>query len=269
MAIAISIVLAGFMGVILGMLGAGGSIVTVPILRYVVGFEAKEAIALSLAVVGVTSLIGAVGHWRSGHARLGVALPFGLVAMIGAYAGARLAVYFSGDTQLFLFALLMLAAAVSMLRKGSPDEPPPAHPKGSRRWTRLALIGVLGFGMGVVTGLVGIGGGFMILPVLVILMRMSMREAVGTSLIVMAMKSVTGVLGYIDQVQIPWGFYSAFTAVAIVGIVAGTYLIQYVKPEQLKRAFAYFLFAMAALMLYNNREAIAEQAVHAAEWVLP
>ena len=83
MAIAISIVLAGFMGVILGMLGAGGSIVTVPILRYVVGFEAKEAIALSLAVVGVTSLIGAVGHWRSGNARLGVALPFGLVAMIG------------------------------------------------------------------------------------------------------------------------------------------------------------------------------------------
>ncbi|MEE8555534.1 MAG: sulfite exporter TauE/SafE family protein, partial [bacterium] len=179
MAIAISIVLAGFMGVTLGMLGAGGSIVTVPILRYVVGFEAKEAIALSLAVVGVTSLIGAVGHWRSGHARLGVALPFGVVAMIGAYAGARLAVYFSGDTQLFLFALLMLAAAVSMLRKGSPDKPPPARAEGSRRWTGLALIGVLGFGMGVVAGLVGIGGGFMILPAMVILMRLSMREAVG------------------------------------------------------------------------------------------
>ena len=105
--------------------------------------------------------------------------------------------------------------------------------------------------------------------VLVVLMHMSVRQAVGTSLIVMTMKSATGVLGYIDQVHIPWGFYSAFTAVAVVGIVAGTYLIQYVKPEQLKRAFATFLFAMAALMLYNNREAIAGQALYAAEWVLP
>jgi uncharacterized protein len=250
----LGLTLAVLIGLSLGLLGGGGSILTVPIFVYVLGYGAKEAIAMSLAVVGATSLFGAVGHWRAGNVDLRVAVIFGSVAMVGTYLGARLALFVSGPAQLVLFALVMLLAAFFMFRRGSPATV--AALEGGelpRVPMPLALIAVEGLAVGVLTGLVGVGGGFLIVPALVLLGKLPMKQAVGTSLLVIAMKSVTGFAGYLDQVQVPWAFMTLFTTVSIGGILLGTYLVRYVPQETLRRAFAVFLVVMGAFILYQNR----------------
>ena len=246
-------VLAAFIGLSLGLLGGGGSILTVPIFVYVLGFGAKEAIAMSLAVVGATSLFGALSHWRAGNVNLRVALIFGVVAMAGTYLGARLAVYFSGAAQLTLFAVVMLVAAVFMFRKGKPDAGETVAGGAQVKDMPIALIVIEGVAVGVLTGLVGVGGGFLIVPALVLLGGLPMKQAVGTSLLVIAMKSAAGFYGYLGQVEVQWAFMGVFTAVAIVGIVAGTYLVRFVSQAQLKRAFAVFLLVMGGFILWQNR----------------
>lgn len=241
--------LAALIGLSLGLLGGGGSILTVPIFVYVLGFEPKEAIAMSLAVVGATSLVGSVGHWRAGNVNLRVALIFGTVAMAGTYLGARLAVFFSGPAQLALFAIVMLGAAFFMFADRKEREAP--APAGSMR---APLIIAEGVAVGVLTGLVGVGGGFLIVPALVVLGRVPMKEAVGTSLLVIAMKSGAGFVGYMGQVDVPWAFMSGFTAVAVAGILAGTYLVRFVPQSALKRSFAVFLLIMGTAILYQNRD---------------
>jgi uncharacterized protein len=117
----------------------------------------------------------------------------------------------------------------------------------------LGLIVAEGLAVGVLTGLVGVGGGFLIVPALVLLGGIPMKEAVGTSLLVIGMKSSTGFLGYLGQVEVPWGFMASFTAVAIAGILGGSYLVRFVRQEALKRAFAVFLVVMGGFILYQNR----------------
>lgn len=251
----LGLALAVLIGLSLGLLGGGGSILTVPIFVYVLGFEAKQAIAMSLAVVGAVSLFGAARHWRAGNINLRVALVFGSVAMIGTYLGARLAVFFSGAAQLALFAGVMLVAALFMLRD---RQPVPAGavvlPGGAPvEQMPLGLIILEGLAVGVLTGLVGVGGGFLIVPALVVLGKIPMKQAVGTSLLVIAMKSATGFLGYLGQVAVPWAFITLFTVVAMVGILGGTYLVQFVSQAALKRAFAVFLIVMGSFVLYQNR----------------
>lgn len=242
-------------GLCLGVLGGGGSILTVPIFVYVVGFGAKEAIAMSLAVVGATSLTGAIGHYRLGNVHVRVALVFGAVAMVGTYLGARLAVFLSGATQLVLFALVMLAAAYFMLRGSVPRMRGAAAEPRPTTWSPLesALIALQGIAVGVLTGLVGVGGGFLIVPVLALLARIPMKQAVGTSLTVIAMKSATGFVGYLGQVEVAWGFMALFTTVAMVGILIGTSVVRFVPPGVLRRAFAVFLLLVGAAILYQNR----------------
>lgn len=244
--------LAALIGLSLGMLGGGGSILTVPIFVYVLGYGAKEAIAMSLAVVGAVSLFGAAGHWRAGNVNLRVALIFGLVAMVGTYLGARLAVFFSDAAQLALFAVVMLLAAFFMFRGGQGRSREVEAREGSERMP-IALIAVEGIAVGVLTGLVGVGGGFLIVPALVLLGRIPMKEAVGTSLLVIGLKSFAGFYGYLGQVEVPWGFMGTFTAVAIVGIVIGTALVRRVPQQALQRAFALFLVVMGGWLLYQNR----------------
>lgn len=248
----VGLALAALIGLSLGLLGGGGSILTVPIFVYVLGFEAKEAIAMSLAVVGATSLFGAAGHWRAGNVNVRVALVFGVVAMAGTYLGARLAVFFSGGAQLTLFAGVMLLAAVFMFR----DRTPAPEPGAVARPMPLGLVVVEGVAVGILTGLVGVGGGFLIVPALVLLGRLPMKQAVGTSLVVIALKSAAGFAGYLGQVEVQWGFIASFTAVATLGIVAGTHLVRYVSQHRLKRAFSVFLVVMGAFILYQNRSVI-------------
>jgi len=246
------------MGITLGLLGGGGSILAVPILRYVVGFEAKQAIALSLGVVGITSAIGAVRYWRSGLARLPVAIAFGTFSMVASYGGAKLAQFLTGSLQLLIFSVIMLAAAGSMWRERREDTHTDGAP-GSYGPMALLLMGGAGLGVGLLTGLVGIGGGFMILPALVVLLRLPMRVAAGTSLMVIAMNAAAGVIGYAGHVEIPWAFLTGFTAAGIGGIIAGTYLAHQIPPRHLRRGFAVLVLVMALFMLFANRNALARE----------
>ena len=250
--------LAALIGLSLGLLGGGGSILTVPIFVYVLGFGAKESIAMSLAVVGATSLFGALSHWRAGNVNLRVATIFGVVAMAGTYLGARLAVFFSGAAQLALFAVVMLLAAIFMFREKKPEPGAAARAAahGGAKDMPIGLIVLEGVLVGILTGLVGVGGGFLIVPALVLLGKIPMKQAVGTSLLVIAMKSAAGFLGYLGQVEVPWGFMALFTSVAIVGIFAGTYLVKFVSQDALKRIFAVFLVVMGVFILYQNRGVI-------------
>lgn len=248
--IPLGLALAALMGLSLGALGGGGSILTVPIFVYVLGFEAKPAIAMTLPVVGVTSLIGALGHWREGNTDIRVALAFGAVAMCGAFMGTRLEHLLTGAEQLAILGLVMVAASLSMLR-GRPE----ADASLPRRPLPLILAAALA--VGTLTGLIGIGGGFLVVPALVLLARTPMKQAVGTSLLVIAMNSASGFAGYLGRVEIPWGFLAAFTTISAAGILAGTRLVRHVSQRQLRRAFAYFLLAMAVFVLYQNRAVLA------------
>jgi uncharacterized protein len=249
----LALFLATLIGLSLGLLGGGGSILTVPVLVYVLGFAAKPAIAASLPVVGVTSLMGAALHWRLGNVRVATALTFGPLAMVGAFAGAKLSVFLSGAAQLALLAVVMLAAAASMLRgnRGASDGPAPAAR------LRFGLLVPVALGVGALTGLVGIGGGFLVVPALVLLARIPMKEAVGTSLVVIAMNSAAGFAGYLGTVDLDWGFLAEFTSAAVAGALAGTLLVARVPQAALKRGFGVFLLAVGSFVLFQNREAFA------------
>lgn len=238
---------AALIGLALGTLGGGGSILTVPVLVYVLGFDPKLAIAMSLPVVGAAALVGVISHWRAGNVRLQTAAIFGSVAMVGSYAGARASVWFSARAQLLILGTVMVAAAASMLRNAAEEE---LHESAA---PHPALLLSVGLGVGVLTGLIGIGGGFLIVPALVILGRVPMKAAVGTSLLVIALNSTSGFLGHYGREVVPWGFVVRFTFVAMLGILAGTALVHHIPTRQLKRAFAFLLVVIGALILWQNR----------------
>jgi uncharacterized membrane protein YfcA len=242
--------LAVMVGLSLGMLGGGGSVLTVPIFVYAGGFAAKTAVAMSLPVVGATSLVGAFLRARSGDIDLRVALVFGGVAMAGAYAGARLGVLLPGDLQLSILAAVMLAAAIAMFRRGAPrSDSEPVTAVESIAVPRLVLAAL---GVGLLTGVVGIGGGFLVVPALVLLMRVPMKRAIGTSLLVISMNAAAGVLGYVGRVDMAWGYVAGFTLAAIAGILAGTRLVRVVPTRALTRGFA-VLLALVAIFLVLER----------------
>ncbi|MDP9458218.1 MAG: permease [Actinobacteria bacterium] len=244
------------MGLALGLLGGGGSILAVPILVCALGFGAKEAVAASLAVVGLTSVFGAAEHWREGRVRLRVALVFGPIAAAGAYLGAHLAGFLSGAAQLSLFGAAMLAAAFFVFRDDGPGEES-KEPSSDGSTARLLLrFAAPGMGVGVSTGLVGVGGGFLIVPALVLLGEVPMEAAVGTSLLVIAMNSFAGFAGYLGKAESRWGLLSIFAALAVSGSFAGAYLVRYVPQHALKKSFAAFLVAMALFVLYENAGAL-------------
>lgn len=248
----IGLLLAVVMGLALGLLGGGGSVLAVPILVYALGFSAKQAVAASLAVVGLTSLFGAAGHWRKGHVKLRVALVFGPIAAAGAYLGAHLAVLLSGAAQLSLFAVMMLVAALFMLRNGASGKDGGGSISDGSVGRLLLRFALPGTGVGILTGLVGVGGGFLAVPALVLLGGIPMEAAVGTSLLVIAMNSFAGFAGYLGEAEIPWGLMSLFTALAVAGSFAGAYLARFVPESALKKGFAVFLIAMALFIFYEN-----------------
>jgi uncharacterized membrane protein YfcA len=242
-------------GLSLGILGGGGSILTVPIFVYVMGYSAKQSIAMSLVVVGATSLVGAIRHWRAGSFDVRAAIVFGVLAMVGARGGAELARFVPGIVQLSLLGVVMVVAAGLMLRRGEqPTETAKARPNDAVAALATAVVGVA---VGVLTGLVGVGGGFLFVPSLVLLARLPMKTAVGTSLFVIALSTASGALGYRGQTIVPWDVVGWFTLIATAGIFVGTYLLRYVSQQALRRAFAYFLFGMAGFVLYQNRAVIA------------
>ena len=178
-------------GLSLGVFGSGGSILAVPVLAYLVGQPEKVAIAGSLAVVAGISLAAAVPYARERRVDWRSVLLFGLPGMVGTYLGAWLALYVSGAIQMTLFAIVMLGAAVMMLRSGAQEY----EPGEARAYYKVMADGLA---VGVLTGLVGVGGGFLIVPALVLLGGLPMRLAVGTSLVIITLKSISGFVKYID-----------------------------------------------------------------------
>lgn len=247
MLLAVVVVLAVLVGVVLGLLGGGGSILTVPLLVYVAGMQAGQAVAASLFVVGVTAVVAAVAHARAGRVRWRSGLLFGAAAMAGAFAGGLAGAHLPGAVLLSAFAVVMIVTAFAMLRGRSspdPDRLPAEPPIG-----RVLLVGVLA---GLVTGLVGAGGGFLIVPALALIGGLAMPVAIGTSLVVIAMNSFAGFAGYLTTVSIPWGTTLAVTAAAVLGAVLGGRLVAKVPQDVLRRVFGWFVLAMGAVLLVEQ-----------------
>jgi hypothetical protein len=238
--------LAVLIGVSLGLLGGGGSILTVPTLVYVMNVQPKAAIAMSLPIVGITSLAGAIRHWRAKRIDLRLAISFGVVAMVGSASAAMAARFIPGVVQLTLLGVVMLIAAVMMLRRRAPEA-------GETVTRQPVLLAAAGLGVGALTGLVGIGGGFLFVPALVLLGGVPMKNAVGTSLVVIALNTAAGAVGYRGQATIDWTLVGAFTLCAIGGSLVGAQLVQRISADGLRRWFAGFLIVMAGFVLWANR----------------
>ncbi|WP_338089895.1 TSUP family transporter [Nonomuraea basaltis] len=235
-------------GLTLGLFGGGGSILTVPLLVYLAGVPAKAAIAMSLFVVGATSMVSAIGHARAGRIRWRTGVVFGLAGMAGAYGGGLLGPHLPATVLLAGFALMMLATAVAMIRGRKTAEPAPS---GAKELPILLVI-TEGAIVGLVTGLVGAGGGFLVVPALVLLGGMPMSAAVATSLIVIAMKSFAGLAGYLQSVQVDWSIALPVTAAAIAGGLLGGHLAGRIRAERLRTAFGWFVLVMGVFLLVQQ-----------------
>ncbi|TNH31111.1 sulfite exporter TauE/SafE family protein [Micromonospora orduensis] len=236
--------LAVLIGVSLGLLGGGGSILAVPLLVYVADLPAKEAIATSLLVVGATSAVGVIPHARAHRVRWRTGLIFGFAGMTGAYAGGRLAEFIPAGFLLTGFAVMMLATAVAMIRgRRSAEGKPVPH---ELPVFRVIIDGIV---VGLVTGLVGAGGGFLVVPALALLGGLPMPVAVGTSLVVIAMKSFAGLAGYLSSVHINWGLAAAVTAAAIAGSFVGGRLAGRIPADILRKSFGWFVVVMGVFVL--------------------
>jgi uncharacterized membrane protein YfcA len=245
--IALSVALAVCVGIDLGLLGGGGSILTVPLLAYVAGLDARHAIATALLVVGVTSAIGAIAHARAGRVQWRTAVLLGVSGMAGAYAGGRLSRSIPGPALMLAFAGIMIAAGIAMLcgRRTSAATDTP-------RRASLVKIAVLGTGIGMVSGLTGAAGGFLLVPALTLLGGLAMPAAVGTSLVVIAMQCVAGCAGRLATEHIDWGLAVMVTAAAVIGGLIGGRLTGKIDPQGVRKVFGWLVLLMASVILVHE-----------------
>lgn len=257
-ALAIAAVLGAIIGISLGALGGGGSVLTVPVLVYILGESATQATTASLVIVGVTSLAGAVSHARAGRVRWRAGVAFGLAGVATSFAGTTANRAINPDVLLLAFAALMLVAAAGMIRRTRPRPPAagrkttghaePAHvTMVTRRQTALRVVAA-GLAVGFLTGFFGVGGGFVIVPALTLTLGYAMPEAVATSLLVISINSVAALAARAGHLALPWGTIAPFTIAAIAGSLAGKRITDKVTGTTLTRAFALLLICLAAYM---------------------
>lgn len=248
-------------GVSLGALGGGGSILTVPALVYLLGQDAREATTGSLIIVGVTSLAGLLVHFRAGNVRVQRGLVFGLLGIGGAYLGSRASVHIPQPVLLTAFSLLLLVVAAVMIsksrtRRAAPnaqgdaavfDEPLVRfRPEFHCACQRVLIVLVAATVVGLLTGFFGVGGGFAIVPALALVLRFPMPVAVGTSLLVIVINSVSALTIRLDQgVSMDWSVIGAFTAAAVIGSLAGGHLASRIQPHRLSLGFAVLIVLVA------------------------
>lgn len=245
-------------GLILGLTGGGGSILTVPILVYIMLIDPIIATAYSLFIVGTTSAFGAVQNYRKGLVDIKNGFLFAIPSFVAVYITRRFLVPLIPDTiveQPFLltkstflmvfFAVIMTLAAISMLKKKKEV----VETAGNIAISTLLF---QTFTIGIIIGLVGAGGGFLIIPSLLLFAKLPMKKAVGTSLFIIAMNSLIGFLGDVQTITIDWKFLSSFTGISIIGIFIGIYLNKYINETQLKKGFAYFVLFMATFILVKE-----------------
>ena len=242
----LGLILSAFIGLSLGLIGGGGSILTVPILVYFLGVEAHEAVGMSLAVVGATSLFGSYLHWKRGNVDFSSGLLFGVSGIFGAFLGSPLTKMVSPGALLLLFGALMFVVAVSMLRrKGKASDEIP----GELNKTKAVLAG---FGVGVLTGFLGVGGGFLIVPALVLFGGLQMKEAIGTSLLVIFLNCVAGLAGHASQGSFDWALTFLVMALAVSGAIFGTVLSHRLSAHRLQKTFAYLVLVVAVFLFAKN-----------------
>jgi uncharacterized protein len=237
-------------GLSLGMLGSGGSILTVPVLVYLVGQEEKLAIAGSLAIVGLIASAACLPYLRDKLVDWRTVILFGVPGMVGTYFGAWSAAFVSGATQLAVFAVVMLAASYFMLHPRDLDH----IPKAKRSITKISFDGAL---VGALTGFVGVGGGFLVVPALVLLGGLSMHRAVATSLVIIALKSFAGFVKYIDvletqQLQLDWSLIIIIAGIGITGSLIGNRWGCRMPQAKLQTGFGYFLVIMGVFILATS-----------------
>lgn len=248
-------------GLVLGLTGGGGSMLTVPILVYIMLLNPVVATGYSLFIVGTTSIFGAFQNFRKGLVDIKKGFLFAIPSFIGVYLTRSFLVpiipdeilkignftVYKGTFLMLFFAIIMFLAAMSMLKKKKIEVAEIAEKEAS---TTILIIQT--FFIGIIIGLVGAGGGFLIIPSLVLFAKLPMKKAVGTSLLIIAMNSLIGFIGDIQNLEINWLFLLSFTSISIVGIFIGTYLNKYINENQLKKGFAYFVLIMAFIILYKE-----------------
>lgn len=248
-------------GLILGLIGGGGSILTVPILVYALALNPVIATAYSLFVVGTTSLVGAIKNMAKGMVDFRTAIIFAIPAFIAVYLTRAYLIPAIPDELFSLggfiitknlaimlfFAIIMLLASISMIRnirKEAAENAPVSY--------NYTLIIAEGFVVGVITGIVGAGGGFLIIPALVLLAKLPMKKAVATSLFIIAVKSLIGFLGDVQNMDIDWSFLLSFTAISIIGIFIGIWLNKFIDGKKLKKGFGWFILVMGMYIIYKE-----------------
>ncbi|AWV90370.1 sulfite exporter TauE/SafE family protein [Bradymonas sediminis] len=246
----IAIIAALIVGFVVGLLGGGGSIMAVPTLVYLVELSEKSAIATSLFVIGTTSAVAVVSHARAGNVAWRAGVVFGICAMAGAFVGGNLASLFPGEMLLAGFSLIMLLAAVMMLRgRKTPAAAAVTHDAPKPRRVPFRKLIPLGIGVGLLTGLVGAGGGFIVVPTLVVVAGLPIRRAIGTSLLVVTMNSYAGFLGHISHVTIDYKLAVAFLVASIIGSFVGAEVNKRIDASRLRIGFAYFVLIAGTLIL--------------------
>ena len=249
-------------GISLGLIGGGGSILTVPVLVYLFGVDATLATSYSLFIVGATSLVGAYKNYTKGFVDIKTALLFGASSITTVLLTRRFVIpllpniiWSSGSVTItksfltmVLFAALMLMASFSMISGGKKNTEP-VKTGGQNVLPSLILYGI---GIGLVTGLLGAGGGFLLIPALVLLLRLPMKNAVGTSLFIIALNSLIGFTGDLGRAIIDWTFLLTLTAISVVGIIVGTEMSKKIPSSKLKTGFGWFVMIMAVYILIKE-----------------
>ncbi len=248
-------------GLVIGLAGGGGSILTVPIFIYAFGIPPVLSTTYSLFVVGVTSLVGSVSHIWQKHVDLRVSAAFALPSFVSVYLSRRFLlpalpdplfrfdafVLSKPDAILYFFVIVMMLAARAMIRSDRPEQGEAAD--GRPRYANLALDGLA---VGLLTGTIGAGGGFLIVPMLVLLAGLPIHRAVATSVLIIAVNSFVGFLGDVHHTDLNWNFLLPFTGLSIIGIFLGMYFARFVAPEKLKKGFGWFVLAVAGYVILKE-----------------
>ena len=246
-------------GLVLGLIGGGGSILTVPLLVYLLGYNPVVATAYSLFVVGTSSMVGTYQKHKKGLVDFKTGLAFSFPSFVAVYLSRRYLVpgipetiFSIGDYEIskgmgimIFFAIIMLLASISMIRKGKDEEVVSKNQPYYKTFVQGLIIGTI-------TGIIGAGGGFLYVPALVLWANIPMKKAVGTSLIIVTINSLIGFMGDVQTLDIEWGFLLIFTLISILGIILGVFLSKFVSGPKLKKSFGFFVLIMAIYIIYKE-----------------